>query len=337
MLNLITTYNDSIEVICAEIANCEAEDQIVFSLYIWEPGPSSIRVLQELERAVQRNVKIIFDVDHSYVVKFARFVEKTETFMGELTKFEKKYPKNVSFSSGLYPNHKKYYLFKRKNGLSTLIFGSMNLGDRFSDWKDLLVVFKDSEVGEYIFNRFILGKETKLSDSYPVKIIANEPERKIFQVENALAELLSNNAYTNYQVITPYIDLRGLMLLKKALEHKAKIQLVVPARANIYQNSNMRALKIFSRFNGVTIYLFNKMIHAKLILATGENKKMLCIGSANLKKKSFDKLGEFNGFTNDGELNQQMSSEMKSIIKDCKIFEPTPYKKIMSRIEEFLG
>jgi len=337
MLNLITTYDDSIEVFCEEIANCKAEDQIVFSLYIWEPGPSSIRVLKELERAVQRNVKIIFDVDHSYVVKFARFVEKTETFMGELTKFEKKYPQNVSFSSGLYPNHKKYYLFKRNNSISTLIFGSMNLGDRFSGWKDLLVVFKDFEIGEYIFNRFMLGKETKLSNSCPIKIIANEPERKIFQIENTLDELLSNNTYTNYQVITPYIDQRGLVLLKKALDHKAKVQLIVPAQANIYQNANMRTLKIFSHFDGVTIYLYKKMIHVKLTLATAKNKQMLCIGSANLKKNSFDKLGEFNGLTGDHGLNQQISSEINSIIKDCKMFKPTPYKKIMSRIEEFLG
>jgi phosphatidylserine/phosphatidylglycerophosphate/cardiolipin synthase-like enzyme len=337
MLNLVTTYKDSVDVICEEISSCGAKDQIVFSLYIWEPGPSSIRVLRELEHAVQRNVGIIFEIDRSHVVKFARFVEKTETFIGELKKFQKKYPKNVSFSKDLRPNHKKYYLFKRNTGLSTLIFGSMNLGDRFCDWKDFLVVFKDSEIGKNIFNRFILGNKININNNSPVRIVANEPARKIFEVENALTELFAENAYSNYQVITPYIDRRGIALLRRALEHEAKVQLIIPACANIYQNANMRTLKTFSCFNGSSIYLYKKMIHVKAVLATGKNKQLSCIGSANLKKNSFDKLGEFNGLISDHGLNQQLSLEMDAILKDCKVFEPTPYKKILSRIEEFLG
>jgi len=337
MLNLVTTYNDSVEVICKEIADCGEGDQIVFSLYIWEPGPSSERVLRELEKAVQRGAHIVFDIDRSYVVRFARFVEKTKTFIGELTALEEKYPDKISSNKGFRPNHKKYYLFKRGSGLSTLVFGSMNLGDRFSDWKDVLVVFKDSEIGKVVFDRFTLGKDIDTSETSPIKIVANEPGRKIFQVEEALADLFSDTKYNQYQVVTPYIDCRGVALLKKALDHNAKIELVIPAFANIYQNANMRTLSIFSRFDGVTIRMYKKMIHVKSVLAIGENKFKSCIGSANLKKNSFDTLGEFNCLINDDELNQQVAREMDSIISDCNLFTPMPYKKIMSRLEEFFG
>lgn len=337
MLNLVTTYPDSINAICQEITDCDAGDQIVFSLYIWEPGPSSLRVLKELESAVRRGVQVIFDIDHSYVVRFARFVEKTETFIGELKRFEKKYPGNVGCLKDFRPNHKKYYLFNRHTKPSTLIFGSMNLGDRFSDWKDVLVVFKDENIGAYIYNRFILGQKDGSFDATSVEIIANEPIKKVFEVEPALAELFSDSAYNMYQVTTPYIDRRGVALLTKALERNAKVKLIIPACANIYQNANMHTLTHFSRYSGVTICLYNKMIHAKTILATGPSKEKSCIGSANLKKNSFDKLGEFNGLIVDSEFNRQLGIELASIIKDCKLFTPMPYNKIMSRLEEFFG
>lgn len=337
MLSLVTTYPDSIEVICKEITDCGEGDQIVFSLYIWEPGSSSDRVLQELEKAVQRGAHILFDVDRSYVVRFARFVEKTKTFIGELKKLEEKYPKQVSSNKTFRPNHKKYYLFKRKSASSTLIFGSMNMGDRFSDWKDILVVFNDWEIGQVVYDRFVLGKDAVTGAMSPVKIVANEPARKIFEVEPALADLFSDSNYKNYQVVTPYIDRRGVALLQKALEHGAKIQLIIPASANIYQNANMRTLTAFSRFDGVAIYLYKKMIHVKAVLAIGKNGVKSCIGSANLKKNSFDTLGEFNGLISEDGLNEQLSAEIDSIIGDSKPFAPMPYKKIMSRLEEFFG
>ncbi|MDO8511827.1 MAG: phospholipase D-like domain-containing protein [bacterium] len=337
MLNLVTTYPDSVNAICREIADCDAGDQIVFSLYIWEPGSSSDRVLIELESAVQRGARIIFDIDHSYVVRFARFVEKTETYVGELRVFEKKYPESVSCLKDFRPNHKKYYLFNRHTKPSTLIFGSMNLGDRFSDWKDVLVVFKDEKIGAYIYNRFILGQKDAAYDATSVQIMANEPAKKVFEVEPALTELFSDSAYDRYQVTTPYIDRRGVALISKALEHNAKVELIIPACANIYQNANMRTLTHFSGFSGVTIYLYNKMIHAKTILATGPIREKSCVGSANLKKNSFDKLGEFNGLIVDSEFNRQLGVELASIIKDCKLFTSMPYKKIMSRLEEFFG
>lgn len=337
MLNLINTYHESIDVICKEIADCDAGDQIVFSLYIWEPGPSSARILSELEKAVQKNVKIIFDIDRSYVVRFARFVEKTETFIGELTQFEKKYPANVSCLKDFRPNHKKYYLFNRHRRPSTLIFGSMNLGDRFSGWKDILVVFKDETIGAYLYSRFILKATQTEFGGDAVEIAANEPDKKLFEVEAAMAKLLADKAFTKYQVTTPYIDRRGVALLKKALEHQAQVQLVIPASANIYQNANMRTLALFSRFPGVTIYLYNKMIHAKTILAAGSNKQKSCVGSANLKKNSFDKLGEFNGFIEDAGFNSLLGKEISTIIGESKLFTPTAYKKVMSRLEEFFG
>ena len=337
MLSLVTTYNESVEMICGEIATCGDGDQIVFSLYIWEPGKSSDRVLAELEKAVQRGTRILFDIDRSYVVRFARFVEKTETFIGELAKLEEKYPKSVSSNKAFRPNHKKYYLFKRGSASSTLIFGSMNLGDRFSDWKDILVVYKDAEIGNIVFDRFTLGKEVNTSEWSPIRIVANEPARKIFEVEPALAELFDNTSFDNYQVVTPYIDRRGVALMQRALKHGAKIQLIIPACANIYQNANMRNLTVFSRNEGVTIYLYQRMIHVKAVLATGTNIIKSCIGSANLKKNSFDTLGEFNCLISDDNLNKQVSVELAGIINECKFFEPAPYKKIMSRLEEFFG
>jgi phosphatidylserine/phosphatidylglycerophosphate/cardiolipin synthase-like enzyme len=294
-------------------------------------------VLNELERAVERNVEIVFDIDRSYVVRFARFVEKTETFIGELTRFEKKYPKNVFCRKDFRPNHKKYYLFNRHQGPSTLIFGSMNLGDRFSDWKDVLVVFKDMEIGNVVYDRFMLGKDANTNEASPIKIAANEPAKKRFEVERALAGLFDDAAFNNYEVVTPYIDRRGVVLLQRALKHGAKIRLIIPACANIYQNANMRTLSVLSHTNGVTIYLYKKMIHVKAVLATGENKIKSCVGSANLKKNSFDTLGEFNCLISDDGLNRQLALELTSIIGDSDLFEPKPYKKIMSRLEEFLG
>ena len=79
------------------------------------------------------------------------------------------------------------------------------------------------------------------------------------------------------------------------------------------------------------------MIHIKAVLAEGGGVLRSCVGSANLKKNSFDSLGEFNGLIYDHELNIQLQTEVKAIKSDCRPYSPTPYKKLLSHLEEFFG
>jgi len=336
-MNLITDYEEAVDAICREIGKSIKGDEIVFSLYIWEPGLSSERILAELDKAAGRGVKILFDIDHSYVVRFARLVEKTETFIGELKNLAKKYPRIVTCTKEFHPNHKKYYLFKRAKGDSVLIFGSMNLGDRFRGWKDLLVNYRDAEIGSYVYKRFIEREKINYSKKEIFCLVANEPDKKVFEIREQLERIFSDERFNSFTVITPYIDHRGIGLINKAVSRNARIDLVLPANANIYQQANLRTLSEFSKFENVKIHLYEKMIHIKAVLAEGDDICESCVGSANLKRNSFDTLGELNAVIKDQDFNTQFKKERDEIIKDCSPYVPMPYKKFTAYLEELLG
>lgn len=336
-MNLITDYEDAVNTICEEVDKSVQGDEIVFSLYIWEPGESSDCILAKLDDAAKRGVKILFDIDHSYVVRFARLVEKTESFIGKLKELAKKYPNKVGCTKEFHPNHKKYYLFKRGSGESTLIFGSMNLGDRFKDWKDLLVSYRDEEIGTYVYRRFVEGEIINYSKDKFFSLVANEPDKKIFEIREKLASIFGDEKYFTFTVITPYIDHRGIDLMQKAVSRGARIDLILPANANIYQQANLRTLSEFSKFENVNIHLYKKMIHIKAVLAEGAESLMSCVGSANLKRNSFDTLGELNAIINDQNFNSQLKKEMTEIVKDSTSYVPMPYKIFTAYLEELLG
>jgi len=336
MLELITSYSLAVKEICHEISISKNGDRIAFCLYLWEPGESSDLIMKELNFAAKCGVHITIDVDCSRVSRFARLVEHTKSFMGNIKRLQENYPANVRCLCQSFPNHSKFYLFERGGENSTLIFGGMNLGDRFTEWKDFLVKVQGFNLGKYVYETFVLEKEHHNSNNLPLKIIMNDPKRKIFEIENTLKNVFGDKRFREYTIITPYIDRRGIDLLSEPLRRGATVRLIIPVQANIYQNANMRNISKFAVLSNVKVLTFQKMIHAKAVLANGDAKTCF-LGSANLKKNSFDKLGEFNGLIDDVDFNNQLSNEVDRIAKSCIPFVVKPYKKIMSRVEEFLG
>lgn len=140
-LLLMTSYDASIRLLLDEVAATAAGDQIFLQLYLLEGGASSEAVLAALEEAgSQRGVRVTFVLDVSYVSMLSRLTEKTTTLIPRVEELATTQPQWCGCTYGSKPDHSKYALFLRRGaGESSAILGGMNIGDRFSAWRDFVV------------------------------------------------------------------------------------------------------------------------------------------------------------------------------------------------------
>ena len=143
-LLLMTSYEATIRLLLDEIAATTAGDQIFLQLYLLEGGASSEAVLAALEEAgAQRGVRVTFVLDVSYVSMLSRLTEKTTTLIPRVEDLATTQPAWCSCTYGSKPDHSKYALFLRgeggEGGGSSALLGGMNIGDRFSAWRDFVV------------------------------------------------------------------------------------------------------------------------------------------------------------------------------------------------------
>ncbi len=336
VLDLITSYGEAVDLICKEISRCGEGDRIAISLYIWEPGKSSDCVIEELKAALGRGTQVFIEVDESHVSAFARMVEGTTTYLKKLRTLAKEFPE-LHIKGGRHPNHSKVYLFSRKNGTSTLMFGSLNLGDRFKNWKDFLVHYESEKIGQEVFERYVLGKDVPVREM-DVQPVVNNSSKKEYGITAALEEVFGDFSLDKYLVTTAYIDSRGFALLAKALLRKAHVTLVLPARANVYHNANVRIINaLVQRFPNIEVYCHEQMVHAKSIWASGPNGTLSFLGSANLKRNSMILLSEFNGIVRNQDFNKKLQEGIEAIISESSRYQPVRYNRILSRLEELLG
>ena len=143
-LLLMTSYDATIRLLLDEIAATTAGDQIFLQLYLLEGGASSEAVLAALEEAgARRGVRVTFVLDVSYVSMLSRLTEKTTTLIPRVEDLATTQPGWCSCTYGSKPDHSKYALFLRgeggEGGGSSALLGGMNIGDRFSAWRDFVV------------------------------------------------------------------------------------------------------------------------------------------------------------------------------------------------------
>ena len=143
-LLLMTSYEATIRLLLDEIAATTAGDQIFLQLYLLEGGASSEAVLAALEEAgARRGVRVTFVLDVSYVSMLSRLTEKTTTLIPRVEDLATTQPAWCSCTYGSKPDHSKYALFLRgeggEGGGSSALLGGMNIGDRFSAWRDFVV------------------------------------------------------------------------------------------------------------------------------------------------------------------------------------------------------
>ena len=141
-LRLLTSYADVVEALCRELGTTSKGDSVEFSVYVFERGKSSDKVVAAMKRAVKRGVRVKCSVDGSVVSKFTRWCEGATTLTEELEALQQELgAERFSFTPVSQATHAKFMIVERKHGtgLPSVIFGGVNVGDRFANWRDFAI------------------------------------------------------------------------------------------------------------------------------------------------------------------------------------------------------
>jgi phosphatidylserine/phosphatidylglycerophosphate/cardiolipin synthase-like enzyme len=211
----------------------------------------------------------------------------------------------------------------------------MNLGDRFRSWRDLVVRLDDVDA----LRAALAGQGASLAFPLPATtVVTNAPPR--FDVRPALEALLAWPDLTKVDLAMAYLDRAGAALLAAALARGVKIDLTLPAKANVYHHANLRALWwLMARGGPLTARLVEGMLHAKaLLLHDARGPRIAVVGSANLKRNSFVHFAEAVVVCTEPAVVEALAGVMDGLrAQATTVDRPPGYGRVRAWVEEAFG
>lgn len=288
-LTCFSTYRAWIERLLADID--QAQDEIVVEMYIFEPEGEGGHAAAALMRAAARGVRVRVMVDslgcrHVSPLFFTRLREAG---------IDVHIFKPIHWWSFLLTpgkplrrrNHRKLIVIDRRVGH----LGGMNLGGRFTDWRDLSLRIE----GPFAVN--LRGSHERVWTGRYRKTFLPRSRKK-----RSLPEIqLFDNFFTDHYspIKKHYVaafkrarrriwlahgyffpDKRLRRELRRAMRRGVQVHVIVPASSDIAA-VDKAAKHIFGNLlrSGVRLYLLGDMLHAKAALVDDD---WLTLGSANL-------------------------------------------------------
>ena len=92
----------------------------------------------------------------------------------------------------------------------------------------------------------------------PVHVVCNRREQRRYEIEPTFRALFSDARLTHYRIAMAYLGHRwGVELLEYALARGASVDLLLPARANVYASENLKAAQALldARWPRLRLYL----------------------------------------------------------------------------------
>ena len=196
----------------------------------------------------------------------------------------------------------------------SLVFDRSALGDALAPLRRVYVAgaegrggpAADTAVREWRY----LPAAAPLATNAGIDVVCNRREQRRYEIEPTFRALFSDTRLGRYRVAMAYLGHRwGVEVLEYALARGAVVELLLPARANVYAHENLKAAQtLLDRgWPGLRLYLHPEMVHAKATLArpaeeaagvgVGEGKgegvaaddaAVAFLGSANLVRGSMN-------------------------------------------------
>lgn len=293
-------------------------------MFIWRDDPLGNRIGQALLDAADRDVEVVITKDRlgaifelgeesrqSYFHKkygtyialkqhvinayssrpdlFSRLVQQPNRQADQLREH-----KNISISDGVVRNdHSKFTIIDDE----ILFVGGMNFEERMVStdangliWQDYMLEFHGEDYVRYLRDRL----SGMARGHFRFEFILNDirdPRR--FEVKPCVVELL-NSARETCQIEMAYVgDPDVTDCLVSAVGRGVDVEIIVPARANIQNELNLKTMReIFQRTAGkISIYLSSNMTHAKMM---DVDSRYMFVGSANLNERALSYFSELN-------------------------------------------
>ena len=369
-VRLLTGYSEVINTLCDELRRTSAGDEVEFSVYVFESGKSSQRVIDAMVRAVNRGVHVRCSIDGSPVSKFTRWCEGSTTLTSELEGLQTKLGRErFSFEAVRQPTHAKFMVIHRKYSLPTAIFGGVNIGDRIANWRDFAIRAEGHEVVQAMRSSLFKADTSGSADvrDTGIRFITNLPTGfcplawtfpryknfpGTFNIKPTMMKLLEDASYSRYRIAMAYMDAVGADMLDAMLARgNTSLTLVVPRNPNVYHDANRKALKRLihknaDRRNGdssnLKIVMLDDMLHAKVFFAESDDgavPDVAMLGSCNLKQRSLGQFVELNAEIQQPILTRALRAKLDDIINESLPIcdDDLLYAEPKATVEEWLG
>jgi len=369
-IRLLTGYQATVAAVMAELEDCERGDEVLFSVYVVEPGESSEALIDALGQAARRGIRLRLRTDCSVLSSFTRLCEGTTTLVHRLQQMRDEMPDMVLFEQPQIPTHAKLLTFRKLSSADVAIFGGINFGDRFGSWRDFAVRLEgDADVSELLsslgwqmpyslgqssYTEQHIGLDGGAAQERSLQFFTNRPLRwewpawllshpfeGDFDIAPKLRGFFSN--FDSYRVAASYIDETGAAILSKALERGAHIELVMPWTPNVYADCNARTLgNLLAKWgdsSNFVLKLHSSMIHAKAAVAEGPSK-MAFIGSCNLRQRSLEQFEELHARVTDTPFCAALWEELGRLLQEAdEVKHPTrlSFTPVMACLQDYFG
>ncbi len=298
----------------------EATHSIAIHMFIWRDDEIGRLLAGELLEAAERGVRIQIVKDRYGVICESCEESRASFFHGSLSLRERIsvfsltlfYNRDQLFQKGKRPgkrlmeslrahpnvsvtdenryDHSKYWIFDGR----ILLLGGINIEDKENGadrqgrvYRDYMVELRGEEAV-----RIFTGRNPDEKGMFARN--QKRPARR-FELEERMLSLIEG-AEQSLTILMAYFTPmpRFLAAIRRALARGVKVRILVPGRANFTDASNKDTLTRLLSWQeaGLSLYLSDKMVHAKLLMS----EKLLTVGSCNITKKAFGQLDELNFF-----------------------------------------
>jgi cardiolipin synthase len=257
-------------------------------------------------------------IDKGYPMRGKGKLEVVENPMFEAMKQQKNIFLDVDTIKS---DHSKYYIIDDE----ILIMGGINIEDK--------EIYKDAEGKGY--HDYMIGiEDAAMVDLFKKRMAGQldyDPSRQIdfiFNIFNdgrekgldigdmikGIKDPLLNyirSAKSRLDIIIAYLGDKDInQALIDAAHSGVKVNLMIPKKANLQQDTNLRIAKELLRKtnNQIRVYLNPKMVHAKMMVV---DECFLNFGSANYNKQAFNYLGELNISL---DMGNEMATELMNVL-----------------------
>ncbi|EKE24966.1 MAG: Cardiolipin synthase [uncultured bacterium] len=308
----------------------EAKKCIYLEMYIFlDDTEHSHDFIGKLKQKAEQGLKVIMVVD-----AFGSKSLKKNVMLD----MQKSGVEFLFFSHWLRHIHRKVLILDEK----IAFIGGVNIGKRFSNWKDLQLKLQGRTVKSIIRSfaytyemaggkdqRIISYRKKKFSTKLKFWLLEHWPNKNVHTLKDHYVEKITR-AEKSIHLATPYFTPpRWLVsLLDDAIRRGVKVEIFIPEKVdwkimNLLNYRYMRGLHPM----GIKFYLGNQMNHAKLLII--DDKEAL-IGSQNLDLLSFELNLEVGVFSREKKLLKELTSVINDWKKNSAEFKPSHYKMKMS-------
>jgi cardiolipin synthase len=290
LVGALPTYDALVAAIDAAALHVHLE------FYAFRRGEAADRVIQALERAADRGVKVRLLYDAFGSLGVGRALRGLRKHGGKASPFFPLDPIRRAATINL-RNHRKLVVIDGALGYC----GGINVGDEFVRWRDVMLRIEGPAVSQlqavFVEDWFFATRESLDEDAcFPVlepegdsilQCVQSGPDQTVESIHRVYFAAIAA-ARERVWISTPYFvpDRAVLLALQTAALRGVDVRVVVPAHSN-YPIAKWAGESFYDELLGAGVRIFEygpEMLHTKALVVDG---RFATVGSANFDVRSF--------------------------------------------------